>query len=310
MVARNVVIAVPSLAAAAAAVLERAGCRLHVLPGSVPAAALAELCRTVQADAILAGQSRIDAAVLDASPRLRVVARHGTGVDNVDLAAAAARGVVVTRTPGANTRAVVEHTMALIFALAKDLQPLAALVAAGGWRDSVRPTRDLAGCRLGLLGYGSVGRAVETAAAAFGMIVHRHHPSGGLALPDLLAQSDILSLHCPATPANHHLIGADALAALPHGAIVINTARGGILDEAALLAALESGHIAAAGLDVFETEPPGLQDALRRHPRVIATPHMAGSTPGALRAVGVMAAECIAAVLAGDPVPADRIALA
>ncbi len=116
----------------------------------------------------------------------------------------------------------------------------------------------------------------------------------------------MLSLHCPYTPATHHLIDAAALAALPAGAFVVNTARGGLIDEAALLAALETGHIAGAALDVFEGEPPPAGHPLRSHPRVIATPHVAGTTPRSLVAMGVMAAECIAAVLTGAPVPAGR----
>ncbi len=310
MPALNVIVAVPALAAPALAVLRQAGLAVHALPGSAPPETVAALCREVQADAILAGLSRFGPAVLHASPRLRIVARHGVGVDNVDLAAAAAAGILVTRAPGANALAVAEHTLALILALAKDLRPLAALVADGRWRESAGQTRDLAGLRLGLVGYGAIGQAVERLASAFGMAVARHHLSGDVALTELLARSDVLSLHCPLVPATRHIIDAAALRRLPRGAIVVNTARGGLIDEAALLAALETGHVAAAGLDVFEQEPPALSDALRRHPRVIATPHMAGSTPDAVAAMGVMAAECIVAALTGGMMPPDRVVTA
>jgi len=247
------------------------------------------------------------AVAMDASPRLRVVARHGVGVEDVDLAAAAARGITVTRAPGSNSRAVAEHTLALILALAKDLLPLSASVAAGGWRGAATAVRDVAGLRLGLVGFGDIGRRVAALASAFGMDVAHCARGSGETLPVLLARSDVLSLHCPFTPQNRHLIDAAALAALPRGAFVINTARGGLIDEAALLAALDSGQVAGAGLDVFEGEPPPAGYALRRHPRVIVTPHVSGVTAGSLVSMGVMAAECVVGVLTGAGVPAGRI---
>ncbi len=307
----NVVMTSPRLAAPAQAILERAGCTVHFMEPYPPAAAVAELVARVQADAILSRQGAVTAAAMDASPRLRIVARHGVGVDDVDLAAAAARGILVTRAPGSNTRAVAEHTMALILALVKDLRPLGAVVALGGWRDAGAKGRDLAGLRLGLLGFGAIGQAVAQSASAFGMAVCAYDPQQpGAAAPTLaalLAQSDILSLHCPLLPQTRHIVGASALAALPEGAFVINTARGGLIDEAALAAALDSHHIAGAGLDVFEDEPPAADYPLRRHPRVIATPHVAGVTDGSLVTMGVMAAECIAAALTGTEVPAERV---
>jgi D-3-phosphoglycerate dehydrogenase len=124
---------------------------------------------------------------------------------------------------------------------------------------------------------------------------------------ELAERSDVLSLHCPLTPDTRHLIGPPVLAALPRGAFVVNTARGGLIDEPALLAAIESGHLGGAGLDVFEQEPPPAADKLRRHERVIVTPHLAGVTEASLVAMGVMAAECIVAALTGTPVPPERI---
>ena len=307
MAAFNVVMTSPQLAEPALALLRRAGCAVHFMPPYPSAAAVAALVGQVQADAVISRQGPVDAAAMGASPRLRVVARHGVGVDDVDLAAAAARGVLVTRAPGSNARAVAEHALALILALAKDLRPLSAGIAAGGWRDAGMAVRDVAGLRLGLVGFGDIGRRVAALAEAFGMDVAHHAPGSGLALPALLARSDVLSLHCPFAPGTRHVIGAAALACLPAGAFVVNTARGGLIDEAALLAALDSGHIAGAGLDVFEGEPPPPDYALRRHPRVIVTPHVAGVTPGSLVAMGVMAAECVIAALAGAAVPADRV---
>lgn len=307
MVAFNVVMTSPRLAAPAVDLLERAGCTLHYMAPYPSAGAVAALTGAVQADAIISRQGPVTAAAMDASPRLRVVARHGVGVEDVDLAAAAARGIVVTRAPGSNARAVAEHTLALVLALAKDLRPLSASIAAGGWRAAGTAVRDVAGLRLGLVGFGDIGRRVAGLAEAFGMEVAHHARGSGMALGALLARTDVLSLHCPYTPQTRHMIDAAALAALPPGGFVINTARGGLIDEAALLAALESGHVAGAGLDVFEGEPPAADDALRRHPRVIVTPHVSGVTAGSLVTMGVMAAECVVGVLSGSGVPAGRI---
>jgi D-3-phosphoglycerate dehydrogenase len=300
----NVVMTAPRLAPAAVAVLEQAGCTIHYMPAFPSAEAVTKLVRATAADAVLTRQGPVTAAAMNASARLRVVARHGVGVDDVDLAAAAARGIVVTRAPASNTPAVAEHTLAMILALAKQLRPIGAAMAGGGWREDAPPVRDMAGLRLGLVGDGSIGRAVKPLAEAFGMVVTLCGRAGALA--DLLAQSDVLSLHCPYSAATHHMIDAAALAAMPPGSFVVNTARGGLIDEAALLAALETGHIAGAALDVFENEPPPPDHPLRTHPRMIVTAHMAGTTPRSLVTMGVMAAECIAAVLTGTPVPAGR----
>ena len=312
----DVIMTAPRLAPAAVALIEAAGGRLHYMAPFPSAAEVAALAAKVQPVAILSRQGPVTAAAMDAAPGLRVVARHGVGVDDVDVAEAQRRGIVVTRAPGSNTQAVAEHTMALLLALAKDLPLLSAQVAGGAWRKAETKVRDVAGLRLGLVGCGAIGQAVARLAAAFGMSVAAYDPA---ALPDkvgieavaslhaLLVRSDVLSLHVPLLPTTRHLIGAAELAALPRGAIVLNTARGGLIDEAALLAALEAGHLAGAGLDVFEDEPPPGDHPLRRHPRVICTPHVAGVTDGSLVNMGVMAAECIVAVLRGDPVPPERL---
>jgi D-3-phosphoglycerate dehydrogenase len=313
----NVVMTAPRLAGPAVTVLEAAGCAIHYMPPYPSAEAVAELVGRVQADGILTRQGPVLAVAMDASSRLKVIARHGVGVDDVDLSAAAARGILVTRAPGSNTQAVAEHTLALILALAKDLKPLAASVGGGAWREATTKVRDVAGMRLGVLGFGAIGQAVARFAATFGMVVTAFDPGMPAAafaavnraatLADLLPVSDVLSVHCPYLPATRHIVDAAALAAMPAGAFVVNTARGGIIDEAALLAALEFGHIAGAGLDVFEMEPPAPGDALRGHPKVIATPHVAGVTDGSLINMGVMAAECIVAALTGGVVPPERI---
>lgn len=313
----NVIMTAPVLAAPAVALLENAGCRIHYTPPYPGAEALAPLVAAVGADAILCRQGRVTGMVMDASPRLRIVARHGVGMDEVDVAAAAARGILVTNAPGSNTRAVAEHTLAMILALAKDLRPLSESVAAGNWRGATTRVRDIAGLRLGLVGLGAIGQAVARLALHFGMRVAAFSPCTAAdafdgvtrhaGLPGLLADTDVLSLHCPLTDATRHIVDRAAIAALPAGSYIVNTARGGLIDEAALYAALESGHLAGAALDVFEAEPPPPEDRLRRHPRILVTPHVSGVTDGSLTSMGVMAAECIVAALTGGYVPAGRI---
>ncbi len=313
----DVIMTSPRLAAEAVALLEGAGARIHYMEPFPTPEAIATLARSVGAVAILSRQGPVTAAVMEAAPNLRVVARHGVGVDDVDVAEALRRGIIVTRAPGSNTRAVAEHTIAMILALAKRLPKLSAQVAAGEWRRGNDMVRDVAGLRLGLVGLGSIGQAVARFAAGFGMEVAAYTRSPGSPgsndvrrmpdLPALLARSDVLSLHLPYSSAARHMIGRAELAMLPAEAIVINTARGGLIDETALLEALENGHLSGAGLDVFEGEPPALDSGLRRHPAVIATPHVSGVTEGSLVTMGVMAAECIVAVLTGRPVPAGRL---
>jgi D-3-phosphoglycerate dehydrogenase len=311
----NVIMTAPRLAPAAVAVLQGADCAIHYTEPYPSGAVLGALAARVAADAILSRQGQVNAAAIAGSPRLRIVARHGVGVDEVDLAAAAAHGVIVTNAPGSNTTAVAEHTLAAILALAKRLKPFGAQVAAGHWRGAADSGRDIAGLRLGLLGFGGIAQAVATLARPFGMIVsaHTRRPidAAGVARTDsllaLAASSDVLSVHCPLTETTRGCVDAAVLAAMPAGGFVINTARGGIVDEAALLAALNSGHLAGAALDVFATEPPPPDHPLLTHPLVLATPHVAGVTPDSLTAMGVMAAECIAAVLTGGTLPPERI---
>lgn len=313
----NVIMTSGFLAPEAVAVLDRAGCDIHYMRAYPTAGEVAALTGAVQADAILTRQGPVSAAAMQASPRLRIIARHGVGVDDVDLDAARARNIMVTRATGSNTRAVAEHTIAMVVALAKHVRPLGAAIANGQWRDPNARVRDLAGLRLGLLGFGGIARAVAPMARALGMEVAAFAPSlskvdepcvtVACSLSSLLAASDALSVHVPLTPATRHLIGREALALMPPGGFLINTARGGIVDEAALAAALNSGHLEGAALDVFEHEPPALDHPLRDHPRVIATPHVSGVTNASMVKMGLMAAECIAWALTGQHVPADRI---
>jgi D-3-phosphoglycerate dehydrogenase / 2-oxoglutarate reductase len=313
----DVVMTSTFLAEPAVAILEAAGCRIHYMPPYPPAEAVAARVAEVQAHAILTRQGRVTAAAMDASPNLRVIARHGVGVDDVDVAEALRRGILVTRAPGSNAAAVAEHAVAMLAALAKQFHPLGRAIAEGGWRDPQGRVRDLAGMRLGLIGLGDIASRVARMAQAFDIAVSAWSPRlaasdlPGVAvassLDALLAGADAISLHCPYTEQTRHMIGAAELARMKPGGYVVNTARGGIVDEAALAAALDSGHIAGAALDVFENEPPAADHPLRRHPNAICTPHIGGVTEASLVRMGVMAAECIAWALGGQSVPEQRI---
>jgi D-3-phosphoglycerate dehydrogenase len=306
-----VLVTAASLAPEAVAILQAAGYAVSCSSAYPSEAELIEAIVQHRPVALLHRQGIITGAVMDAAaPGLRVIARHGAGVDGIDLAAAAARGLTVTRAAGANARSVAEHAMALMLALLKDLPPVAGAMREGKWEKTSRMTRDVDGMALGIVGYGAIGSKVARLADAFGMRVGAYDPllpAGQLPGPgerfadlhSLLARSEVLSLHCPLDATTRGMIGAVELSAMPRGAILIHTARGGIVDEAALLAALDSGHIAWAGMDVFAKEPLDADSPLRRHPRVLPTPHLAANTPRGAVAMSTGAAESIVAVLDG-----------
>jgi glyoxylate reductase len=266
------------------------------------------------ADALLTLLSlRVDEALLADAPRLRIVANYAVGHDNVDLAAARRHGVMVTNTPNVLTPATADLTLALMLAAARRLGEGGALARSGawhGWEPEQLPAMDLEGARLGIVGLGRIGRAVAERARGFGMhIVYaqtRRAPAEiearlsaqAIALDELFATSDIVTLHCPLLPATHHLVNAARLALMKPRAVLVNTARGPIVDEAALAEALARGHLAGVGLDVFEDEPrihPGLVSS----PRAILMPHLGSSTVGARRRMAELAAASIADFLAG-----------
>ena len=306
-----VLITAAKLAPEAVALLEQARLTPVYTAAYPEQDALVAAVREHRPVALLHRQGLIDGAVLDAAaPHLRVVARHGAGIDGIDVPAAEARGITVARAAGANSRAVAEHSMALLLALLKDLPAVSEGMREGRWEKATRVTRDAEGLALGIVGYGAIGSKVARFADAFGMRVMAYDPylpGDGLPgpgervadLPSLLARSEALSLHCPLSEETRGMIGAAQFAAMPKGSLLVNAARGGIVDEAALLAAIEAGRIAAAALDVFATEPLPADSPLRRHPRVLASPHLAASSVRGGVAMATGAAECIVAVLAG-----------
>jgi len=256
----------------------------------------------------------LTAAILAGAGRLQVVSRHGVGYDAVDVAALSARGIPLAIVGDVNSRSVAEHAMMLMLACAKSLTAADRAVRAGdwGWRDGYGG-RELHGGRLLIVGYGRTGRLLAALAAGFGMTVAAYDPfldaarapDGSVALVgDLgaaLAAADFVSLHAP--KGERPVLGAAEIARMKPGAVLVNTARGEAIDGAALLDALESGRIAAAGLDVFTVEPPGLHDPLTRHPRVIATPHVAGLSVTSTERMAVVAVRNVLDFFAGrlDP---------
>jgi D-3-phosphoglycerate dehydrogenase len=258
----------------------------------------AELARDLaNADALIVrSATTVDASVIADAPKLRVIARAGTGVDNVDVAAATARGIVVMNSPGANSVSVAEHALALMLSLARAVPAADAAMKRGVWDKKRLTGAELRGKTLGVIGLGRIGQEVAARARAFGMDVMAHDPFISeqiaqtlgidlLSVDELCARADYLTLHVPATAETRHLIDARRLALCKPGVRVINTARGELIDEAALADAIEKGHVGGAGLDVFEQEPPP-DGRLTKLPQVVATPHIAASTVEAQEMVG------------------------
>ncbi len=254
------------------------------------------------ADALVVrSATKATAALLANATKLRVIGRAGTGVDNVDLDAATQKGVVVMNTPGGNAWSVAEHTMALMLALARRLPQADASMKQGRWEKKKLEGMELRGKTLGLVGLGQIGSSVANLAKAFEMQIVAYDPyvssllAGELgvrlgSLEDVLKAADFLSLHASATPETRHLLNAKTLALAKPGVRIVNCARGELINEGDLLAALESGLVAGAGLNVFEAEPPK-DSKLVNHPNVITTPHIAGSTEEAQEIVGIRIAE-------------------
>jgi len=280
---------------------------LDVWPHELPPSQEELLARARSAHGLLTMLSdRIDAALIDACPKLRTVVNYAVGSDNIDLAAAAARGIQVGVTPDVLTDATADLTWALLLAAARRLPEGAEAVRAGAWR-TWEPAGflglELRGATLGLIGLGRIGRAVAERAPGFGMTVIHTSRSGGVTLSELLARSDVISLHCPLTPQTRHLIDARALAAMKPTAILVNTARGAIVDQPALVAALNDGGIAAAALDVTDPEPPPPEDPILRAPNLLLLPHVGSATRTARARMAQIAEENLLAALAGRTMP-------
>lgn len=263
---------------------------------------LAALCAVEQPVALLVRYGRISERVIGASNRLRVIAKHGVGIDNIDKAAAATRNIPVLAALGSNSQAVAEHTVALMMACARRVPWLDSRMKAGHWDKEAYAGLELAGSTLGLIGVGAIGRKVASVAMALGQNVRVFDPFAKpsdlpaavalCGLEDLLRSADVISLHCPLTSDTYSLLNKERLSLLKAGAIVINTARAELIDETALLEALHAGRI-CAGLDCFIEEPPAADSAIVTAPNVVLTPHIGGTTTSSFRAMGVGAAKHI-----------------
>jgi phosphoglycerate dehydrogenase-like enzyme len=270
------------------------------------------LDRLVGVDAVLAGMEPFTRRVLTESRRrdnLRVLSRFGVGYDAIDVPAATDLGVVVMIAAGANQVSVAEHTLALLFAVFRSVALRDRAVRAGRWDRVVVPR--LAGKTLGLIGLGRIGKALAPRANALGLHVIAHDPLADASfaaanqitlcsLDEVIAQSDIVSLHLPCTAATAGLLSAERIGKMKPGSVLINTARGGLVDEPAMIAALRSGHLGGAGLDTFAVEPLPPGSPLRELDNVVLTPHNAGIDDQAVRDVSLRAAQSIAALYRGE----------
>jgi D-3-phosphoglycerate dehydrogenase len=265
------------------------------------------------ADAVIVCYAKITADIIGALTRCKVIGRTGLGVDNIDVPAAAARGIAVTYVPDYCIADVSDHAVAMLLALARKIPFSNALVQSGRWElPPIAPLKRLQGQVLGLLGFGNIPRAVAPKARALGLMVLANDPYvdkdafaalgvEGVSFDDLLARSDFISVHAPLTPATRGILNAAAFAKMKKGALVVNTARGPLIEEKALIAALDSGHLGGAALDVVETEPLPKDSALLGRDNVILTPHTAFYSVEALVELQTKCATDVARVLSGEP---------
>ncbi len=280
---------------------------LDVWEGDLPPGPEALRERVAAADGLLSlVTDPVDADLLAACPDLKAIANMAVGTDNIDLGAAAERGIPVGNTPDVLTDATADLAFALLLALARRILDGAAQVSEGRWR-TWEPASglgaDLTGATLGIVGRGRIGDAVARRAVGFGMEVIASSRRSGMPLEELLERADFVSLHCPLTPATRHLIGTEALARMKPSAFLINTARGGVVDQTALRLALIAGEIAGAALDVTDPEPLPADDPLLQAPNLLVVPHVGSATVRTRERMAEMAVENLLAALAGHPMP-------
>lgn len=299
--AYKILVTAPRLGAAGVRKLEEAGCDVTYLTGTKDAAEVARLLASHPFDAVISRTLDLPEAAMRACPTLKVISKHGVGVSNVDMAGATRLGIPVYVTPGANSQSVVELTLCFMVAAARRVLVMDRELRAGRWT-RLEDGPELSGKTLGIVGLGQIGSRVAALAQAMGMKVVAidplypvHSPVAGVtmlrSLEDLLRQSRVLSLHVPLDDTTRGMIGRAQIDLMPPGAILVNTARGPVVDEAELVAALRDGRLFAAAIDTPAQEPLPPDSPLLALDNIILTPHMGGSTPDALAAVSRMAAE-------------------
>jgi D-3-phosphoglycerate dehydrogenase len=309
----RVVVTGPNLASDALARLTGFDATLEFMRERIEEEDLVTILRGRRTDAIiLRGNPPLTRRVLKAAEGLRVVAKHGTGVDTIDIDSATELGIIVVIAGGANADAVAEMTIALICALGRDIVRLNARLQQGHWDRETYIGSELRGRTIGIVGYGQIGRRVALLARGLGLQVvawsrrvSSIDPSVASPIENLeklLSDSDIVSLHCPANRETRHLLNGERLALMKPGALLINTARGSLIDEVALADLLAAGKLGGAALDTLSEEPPSADHPLLLAPNLILTPHVAAFTQSALERTALMAVENMIAVLTGKPV--------
>lgn len=261
-------------------------------------------------DAVIVRVAPLDADVIERADRLKVIAKHGSGLDNVDIDAASERDIVVCNTPGVNARSVAEHSIALLFGVQRNLHTADRHVRDGGWNRDAYRGRELIGDTLGLMGYGSIAKETAQLAEGIGLNIIAYDPHHDESIRDgvvrvktlteLFERSDAVSLHVPLVAGTRGAVSTEQLNALGETGVLINTARGGVIDEDALVDALNRDAIGGAGLDTFENEPLGEDHPLVEDDRVLLTPHIGGVTVDALKRMSQGAADNIRTVYEGD----------
>ncbi len=261
-------------------------------------------------DAVIVRVAPLDAEVIERADKLKVISKHGTGLDNVDIEVASQRDIVVCNTPGANSQSVAEHTVALLFGVRRHLHTADRHVRTGGWKRGAFAGRELDGDTLGLYGFGSIARQTAQLVSGMGMDIVAYDPKKPAdSFPDgvqkvgsyieLFERADAVSIHVPLVEATRGSISTAELRALGEHGVVINTARGPIIDEDALVEALDAGEVGGAGLDTFSEEPPGADHPLCDRDDVLLTPHVGGVTTQALERMSQLAAENVRTVYEG-----------
>lgn len=266
---------------------------------------LVALCRAHNPRAMIVRYGKVTAEMMDAAPDLCVISKHGSGIDTIDVAAAKERGIEVVAAVGVNAAAVAEHAIALLLACAKSIPTLNQRMHGGHWDKATHKSVELRGRTLGLIGLGAIGRSVAAIAAAMEMKVIGFDPFAShvplhvkpVSLEAIWQESDVISLHCPLTAENRDLINAGTLSRMKRGVILVNTARGGLIDEAALLTAVQTGQVACAGLDSFAIEPAPARHPFFGMPQFILSPHIGGVTADAYVNMGTAAANNVLAVI-------------
>ena len=305
-----VLVTAPTVSKQAQKLLRDAGAEIVFMENPITEQALLSVFSTRKVDAVLLrGPSPFTPAVFAAAKDLKIISKNGIGVDSVDMESATAHGVAVMVTNGANSDAVAEHALALMLCVTRELPKFDRGMRKGVWKDQGYLVRDFRERAVGIVGYGQIGRRTARLASACGaqVVIHsrsRVEAPQGMEWEDdldrLVSRVDIVSLHCPLTEKTRGMIGERQFQLMRPGAIIVNTSRGKLINEAAMIAALESGRLAGAGLDVFQTEPPDPASPLFSFPNVICTPHISASTTGAATRMGAIGANNILSYLRGE----------